>query len=142
MGADLLIDHTADVCEQLNQAGIQQVDMVLSTAGTAHNLPWIGALLRPFGHLSAIDLATPVDLAPLIRKSISLHTEMVFSRMGGAADPGSQGRILEAIGEYVLSGQVRPIVTTRLAGLTVDSMKTAHALLEGHRTIGKIVIES
>jgi zinc-binding alcohol dehydrogenase family protein len=141
MGADLVIDHTADVSEQLNRVGIQQVDMVLSTAGTVNNLPWIGALLRPFGHLSAIDLATPLDLAPLTQKSVSLHTEMVFSRIGGGADPGSQGRILEAIGEYVRSGQMRPIVTTQLVGLTVDNMKTAHTLLESHRTIGKIVIE-
>jgi hypothetical protein len=35
---------------------------------------------------------------------------------------------------------VRPIVTTKLAGLTVHNMKTAHTLLESHRTIGKIVI--
>lgn len=142
MGADLVVDHTADVCEQLGQAGIQQVDMVLSAAGTVNNLAWIGALLRPFGHLSAVDLATPLDLASLIQKSISLHTEMVFSRISSGIDPSSQGRILEAVSEYVLDGQVRPIVTTKLAGLTVHNMKTAHTLLESHRTIGKIVIET
>lgn len=142
MGADLVIDHTADVGEQLGQAGIQQVDMVLSTAGTSDNLPWIGALLRPFGHLSTIDLGAPLDLAPLVQNSVSLHTEMVFSQISGGADPSSQGRILEAISEYVLSGQVRPIVTTQLAGLTMHNMKTAHTLLESHRTIGKIVIET
>lgn len=142
MGADMVVDHTADVCEQLAQAGIHQVDMVLSTAGTVTNLAWIGAVLRPFGHLSTIDLGAPLDLAPLIQKSVSLHTEMVFSRMSGSADPSSQGRILQTIGEYVVSGQVRPIVTTRLHGLTVQNMKTAHELLESHRTIGKIVIET
>ncbi|WP_199254667.1 zinc-binding alcohol dehydrogenase family protein [Mycolicibacterium mengxianglii] len=142
MGADLVIDHAADVREQLGQAGIQEVDMVLSTAGTSDNLPWIGELLRPFGHLSTIDLGDPLDLAPLSQKSVSLHTEMVFSQVSGGVDPGSQGRILEAVSEYVLSGQVRPIVTTQLAGLTVDNMKTAHTWLESHRTIGKIVIET
>lgn len=140
MGADLVIDHTAHVSEQLSQVGIEQVDMVLSTTGTVDNLPWIGALLRPFGHLSAIDLATPLDVTPLTQRSVSLHTEMVFSRVG--ADPGSQGRILEAVGEYVSAGRVRPIVTTRLAGLTVDNVRTAHRSLESHRTIGKIVIET
>ena len=142
MGADLVVDHTADVCEQLNQAGIHQVDMVLSTAATATNLAWIGALLRPFGHLSAIDLNAPIDLAPLIQKSVSLHTEMVFSQISGGTDPSNQGRILQIISEYVLSGQVRPIVTTRLTGLTVHNMKIAHSLLESHHTSGKIVIET
>jgi NADPH:quinone reductase-like Zn-dependent oxidoreductase len=47
MGADLVIDHTADVCGQLGQNGIQRVDMVLSTAETSDHLPWIGALPRP-----------------------------------------------------------------------------------------------
>ncbi|MET0456988.1 MAG: zinc-binding alcohol dehydrogenase family protein [Mycobacterium sp.] len=142
MGADLVVDHRADVRRQLGQAGIDQVDMVLSTAGTADNLAWIGALLRPFGHLSAVDLAAPLDLGPLTQKSVSLHTEMVFSQISGGADPSSQGRILETICEYVLSGQMRPIVTTQLTGLTVPNMKTAHTLLERHRTIGKIVIET
>jgi NADPH:quinone reductase-like Zn-dependent oxidoreductase len=67
---------------------------------------------------------------------------MVFSQISGGADPSSQGRILEAVSEYVRSGQVLPIVTTQLAGLTVHNMKNAHALLESHRTIGKIVIET
>lgn len=142
MGADLVVDHTADVCEQLGQAGIHQVDMVLSTAATATNLAWIGALLRPFGHLSAVDLSAPLDLAPLIQKSVSLHTETVFSQIGGNTDPSSQGRILETVSKYVLTGQVRPIVTTRLAGLTTHNMKIAHRLLESHHTMGKIVIET
>jgi len=142
MGADLVVDHSADVCKQLGQAGIHQVDMVLSTAGTVKNLDWISALLRPFGHLSTIDLGAPLDLAPLIQKSVSLHTEMVFSQTSSGTDPSSQGRILQNVSEYVLSGQVRPIVTTQLAGLSVHNMKIAHTLLESHRTIGKIVIET
>lgn len=142
MGADLVVDHTADVAEQLGQAGIHQVDMVLSTAGTVANLAWIGALVRPFGHLSTIDLGAPLNLAPLIQKSVSLHTEMVFSHISCGTDPSSQGRILQTISEYILNGQVRPIVTTQLAGLTVHNMKIAHTLIESHRSIGKIVIET
>lgn len=141
MGADLIVDHTADVQRQLEHAGVRHVDMVLSTAGTANNLPWIGALLRPFGHLSAVDLAAPLDLSPLVQKSVSLHTEMVFSQLSGGADAGVQGRVLDVVGDLVASGKLRPIVTTTLTGLTVESMKTAHALLESRRTIGKIVID-
>jgi zinc-binding alcohol dehydrogenase family protein len=141
MGADLVVDHTADVPEQLERAGIRSVDMVLSTAGTTKNLPWIGKVLRPFGHLSTIDLGVALDLAPLTQKSVSLHTEMVFSHISGGGDPSGQGRILEIVSEYVLNGQVRPIVTTRLTGLTVHNMKTAHTLLESRRTIGKTVIQ-
>jgi NADPH:quinone reductase-like Zn-dependent oxidoreductase len=141
MGADLVIDHTADLGDQLRQAGIEYVDMVLSTAATANNLAQIAAVLRPFGHVSTIDIGTPLDLAPLVQKSASLHTEMVFSQLASGADPTSQGQILKTVSDYAGSGQVRPIVTTLLDGLTADNMKTAHTMLESHRTIGKIVIE-
>jgi zinc-binding alcohol dehydrogenase family protein len=141
MGADLVVDHTADMGGQLRQAGIAHVDMVLSTAATAHNLTQIAALLRPFGHVSTVDVGAPLDLAPLVAKSASLHTEMVFSQVVSGTDPSSQGCILGNVVEHVGSDQLRPIVTTTLTGLTADTMKTAHTMLESRRTIGKIVIE-
>lgn len=140
MGADLVVDHSRDVADQLSTAGIDQVNMVLSTAGTAENLRWIAELLRPFGHLSAVDIAPPFDASPIVSKSISLHTEMVFARVGGNFDPGSQGKILAEIADRVASGGLRTIVTKRLDGLTARNMKTAHELLESRRTTGKIVI--
>lgn len=140
MGADLVVDHSRDVIAQLGAAGIDQVDMVLSTAGTAGNVSWIARLLRPFGHLSAVDIAPPFDASPIVSKSISMHTEMVFAKVISGFNPASQGKVLAEIADRVVSGGLRPIVTTRLDGLTARNMKTAHALLESRRTIGKIVI--
>ena len=140
MGADLVVDHRQDVIAQLNNAGIHQVDMVFSTAGTAENLSWIAELLRPFGHLSAIDIAPPFDVGPLVSKSASLHTEMVFAKIIRGFNLSSQGKVLAEIADHVESGRLRPIVTTRLDGLTAQNMKTAHELLESKRTIGKIVV--
>lgn len=140
MGADLVVDHSQDVAAQLHAAGIDQVDMVFSTAGTAGNLSWIAKLLRPFGHLSAVDIAPPFDASPIVSKSISLHTEMVFAKVISGFDLASQSEILAEIADRVASGGLRPIVSTRLDGLTAQNMKTAHEQLESRRTIGKIVI--
>ncbi|MGK6316949.1 zinc-binding dehydrogenase [Neorhizobium sp. DT-125] len=140
IGADLIVDHSWDVIAQLGTAGIDQVDMVFSTAGTAGSLSWIATLLRPFGHLSAVDLAPPFDAGPLISKSISLYTEMVFAKVISGFNLASQGEILAEIADRVASGGLRPIVTTGLDGLTAANMKTSHELLESRRTIGKIVI--
>ena len=140
MGADLVVDHTADVVEQLGDAGIDRVDMVFSTAGTAANTGWIAQLLRPYGHVSTVDLTEPFDPGPLVAKSVSIHTEMVFSKITGGGDAGSQGKILRELANDVVAGRLRPIVTTTLAGLSVDTMRTAHELIESGRTIGKIVI--
>lgn len=140
MGADLVVNHRQDVTAQLEAAGIEQVDMVFSTAETAGNLNWIVKLLRPFGHLSAVDIAPPFDASPIISKSISLHTEMVFARVINGFDPESQSAVLAEIAERAVSGELRTIVSTRLDGLTTQTMRTAHERLESRRTIGKIVI--
>ncbi|WP_305788289.1 alcohol dehydrogenase catalytic domain-containing protein [Symbioplanes lichenis] len=140
MGADLVVDHTGDVPAQLRAAGVDRVDLVLSTAGTAGNLGWIAEILRPFGHLAAVDLAGPLDLGPLTAKSVSLHTETVFSRILAGGDVASQGRILAELAADAVAGRLRPVATTVLDGLNADTMRAAHELAETRRTIGKTVI--
>jgi len=140
IGADLVVDHSQNVTAQLDAAGIDHVDMVFSTAGTAEKLGWIAKLLRPFGHLAAVDIAPPFDASPIVSKSISLHTEMVFAKVISGFDLASQSKILAEIAERVVSGGLRPIVSARLDGLTSRNMKAAHEQLESRRTIGKIVI--
>ena len=140
MGADLVIDHARDIEDQLASAHIPQIDMVLSTAKTADNLGWIANLLRPFGHLSVVDLSLSIDANALMLKSASLHMEMVFSKILNGGDFKSQGRILEDVAALVVAGRVRAIANTRLDGLTGETMRAAHALVETARTIGKVVI--
>ena len=140
MGADLVLDHSRDVVEQLGSAGIPYIDLVLSTAKTAEKVGWIAKVLRPFGHLSVVDSGAPLDVSPLVMKAASLHTELVFSRIMNGSAPEKQGAILEAVSGLVGEGRLHPIVTTRLDGLSAETMKVAHGLLETGRTIGKVVI--
>ena len=70
----------------------------------------------------------------------ALHTEMVFSKVLHGYDVESQGRTLEAVAALVPEGRIRPISTTQLTGLTPETMRAAHDLLESGRTIGKVVI--
>jgi NADPH2:quinone reductase len=140
MGADWVVDHGKDVVAQLKAFGIDQIDMVLSTAGTADHLDWIAKVLRPFGHLAATDIAPPFDISPVVAKSVSVHTEMVFAKVITGFDAESQGRALAEIAERAISGGVQPTVTTLLDGLTAENMRTAHEQFETRRTIGKIVI--
>jgi zinc-binding alcohol dehydrogenase family protein len=140
MGANLVIDHTKDIEGQLASAGIQYVDMVLSMAKTAEHLGWITKVLRPFGHLSVVDFSSSLDANALMLKSLSLHLEMVFSRILHGSDVHRQGSILEEIAARVAEGRIRPITTTQLKGLSIDAMRAAHQLVEITRTIGKVVI--
>ena len=74
-------------------------DMVLSTAASTDHLSWIPKVLRPFGHLSIVDGIPALDVGTLAGKSLSLHTEMVFSRIVHGALPEAQGRTLESARE-------------------------------------------
>jgi NADPH:quinone reductase len=140
MGADLVLDHTGDITAQLAAAGIPHVDMVLSTAASTDHLSWLPRILRPFGHLSIVDGVAALDASALAAKSLSLHMEMVFSRIIAGAAPETQGQTLQIVAELVAAGRLRPITTRRLDGLTAKTMRTAHELVESARTIGKIVI--
>jgi NADPH:quinone reductase len=140
MGADLVIDHTKDIEEQLASAGIQHVDMVLSTAKTSEHLSWITKVLRPFGHLSVVDFSPSLDANALMLNSLSLHLEMVFTRILRGTEVHRQGSILEEIADLIVAARIRPITTTRLNGLSIDAMRAAHQLIERTRTIGKVVI--
>lgn len=133
-GADPVVDHTADVIGQRGDAGIDRIDMVLSTAGTAGNAGWMGEILRPYGHVSAIDLAGPFNADPLVRKSVSIHPEMVSSKITGGGDVAGQGTILTELMADVAADRLRPLVTTTLDGLTADTMRRAHELVESGRT--------
>ena len=140
MGADLVLDHAGDIAEQLSSADIPHLDMVLSTARTADQIEWIAKVLRPFGHLCLVDASGSLDLSPLMMKSASVHTELVFARIMYGGAPDKQGSILEVVAALVAEGRMQPIATTRLNGLRADTMKTAHELVETRRTIGKVVI--
>jgi NADPH:quinone reductase-like Zn-dependent oxidoreductase len=115
---------------------------VLSTAKTAEQIGWIARVLRPFGHLSVVDAGASLDVSPLMMKAASIHLEMVFSRIMNSSTPEKQGNILETIASLVDQDRVVPIATTRLKGLSAETMKTAHELVESRRTIGKVVIET
>lgn len=139
MGADIVLDHHGDVPAQLAAIDVPSVDMIVSTARTTENLGWIVRVLRPFGHLAVVD-GTGLDASPLVGKSISLHTELVFSRVVNDAAPQRQAAILDTVTGHLVEGRVRPIATTHLQGLTAQTMRAAHETAERGRTTGKIVI--
>lgn len=143
MGADHVVDHFGDVPTQLAAVAIKEVDFVLSLAGTAQNFGWIADVVRPYGHIAFTDVVPALDishLGPLGLKAPSLHVEMMFSRILTGSHPERQGQFLEKLAACIVEGDVKPIVGKQVNGLTVESIKTAHELLEQQRTVGKIVI--
>lgn len=90
--------------------------------------------------MKALAYATPFDASPLVSKSASINTEMVFRKIMRNGDPSSHGSILTDIASQVVAGRLHPIVSTRLDGLTAQNMRAAHEQVATKHTIGKIVI--
>jgi NADPH:quinone reductase-like Zn-dependent oxidoreductase len=57
------------------------------------------------------------------------------------ADRGRQGEILERLAELVEAGELGTTLTTHLCPISPGNLAQAHALLEGGRTLGKIVLQ-
>lgn len=85
--------------------------------------------------------ARPLELTLLKPKSISLHWEFMFTRSRyQTADMGEQGRLLNEVAQLVDTGRFQATMRTHLGRITAANLKTAHALVEGGRTTGKIVL--
>ena len=141
MGADLVIDHSADVAAQLSAVGIADVDFVMSTHATEQNLNWLVNVIRPYGHLAAIDIGRPFDVSPITARSLTFHSEMVFTKVLSNYEVESISRILQTTAALVEAEKLRPITGTVLHGLKSETMKKAHELVGDGKAIGKIVIE-
>src|SRR6266850_955793 len=84
----------------------------------------------------------PVDLAPLMQKSVTFAWELMFTRpMFQTADMLAQHQILDETATLVEAGTLKTTATTRLSPINAANLKKAHALLEGGHVVGKIVLE-
>ena len=141
MGADLVIDHSNDLREELKRAGIAEVDTVFGTTQSQRYLAILPELLRPFGRFVLIDDPGVVDIAPFKRKSITVSWELMFTKSLFGYRPESQGQILDEVARLVDAGCVQATTGEVLTGLSADNLRRAHTAMEAFTAIGKIVID-
>ena len=140
LGADLIIDHHKDIKAQLNAAGINEVDHIFAVNGLSKAMGWIPQVIRPYGYLSIVE-QDAIDLRELQSKSVTIFLETVFTNMLFDYQRETQSLILAEMAELLKTNKIKTTLTRTLHGLNVESLKTAHELLEGGSVIGKIVIE-
>lgn len=142
LGADAVVDHHGDLRAQVREAAPDGLDAVI-TAHSAGQVPLYADLLRPFGSVVAIDDPGTLDVVPLKAKSIAWHWELMFTRpVQQTPDLVEQHHLLDRVASLVDDGRLRTTATTRLSGLTPETLREAHRLVESGRTIGKVVIEA
>ena len=143
LGADEVVDHTKDLAPQLAALGRPEVDYILCCNSTDHHFPGFAAIVAPQGKIcSIVNTTRPVDLAPLMQKSVTFAWELMFTRpMFQTADMIVQHQILDEAAGLLESGTLRTTAATRLSPINAANLKKAHALLEDGHVVGKIVLE-
>jgi zinc-binding alcohol dehydrogenase family protein len=141
MGAHHVIDHRRPIDEALHEIGFDAVSYVASLTATAEHLPALVKAIAPQGKLALIDDPAVLDIVPLKRKSVSVHWEFMFTRsMFATADKAEQGRLLNEVADLVDAGVLRTTLKEQTGPITAESLRTAHALVESGKAIGKNVI--
>ncbi len=141
MGAHHVIDHTKPLADQINGLAVPPVRYIASLTATARTFGALVEVLAPQGTVGVIDDPASLDVVPLKRKSASLHWEFMFARsMWRTPDMGEQGKILDRIAEMVDRGELRSTQTRTFSPINARNLKTAHALAESGKAIGKVTL--
>lgn len=142
-GAHQVIDHTRELAPQLRDAGVPLVDFVLCANTTGRHFASLAACMQAQGKIcSIVDGPGEADLLSLKAKSITFCWEAMFTRaLFQTPDMIAQHQLLEQAAALVDRGLLHSTLTRNLGCIDASNLRQAHALIEGGRTIGKIVLE-
>ena len=143
LGATAIADHAGDLVASVRALGHQQVDYVLLLNDAQRNFAPAAELLAPQGGIcSVLRVDGLLDVAPLMGKSCSLSWEFMFTRPARAtADMIEQHYLLNEVARLVDQGVIRTTVSQVLAPINAANLRQAHAMVEGGRSIGKVVLK-
>jgi len=142
LGADLVIDHSRPLSEELKRVGHPQVTHVASLTQTDQHLEQLVEALAPQGKLALIDDPKSLDVTLLKRKSLSLHWEFMYTRsLYETADMQAQHDLLNRVADLIDAGTLKTTVGEHFGAINASNLRRAHALLESSKAKGKIVLE-
>lgn len=141
MGAHEVVDHR-DLVADSRKNGREFVDYIAQYNGLDIHWDAMCELIAPQGRISSIaETPDKLDLCALQGKSVGFMWELMFTRsMFGTEDMAQQGKILARVAALVDDGIVQTTETQVLHGLSVDTLKEAHKIVETGSMIGKLVI--
>ena len=98
-------------------------------------------IVKPFGHITAIDEPEGLDLVALKTKSIAWHWELMFTRsMFETPDMIEHQRLLAATADLVDNGTLRTTVTKTIEDFSAAGLRQANREVKAGRMTGKIVV--
>jgi zinc-binding alcohol dehydrogenase family protein len=142
LGAHHVIDHTKPMAPQLEAIGHRFVDYVFGVNASDKHYDTMVEVVAPQGKLGMIDDPGMFDANKFRAKSVSLHWESMFTRSSfQTPDMEAQHRLLNEVAKLVDNGAIRTTLAQTLGAINAANLKQAHALIEGGRVRGKLVLE-
>lgn len=142
LGAHHVVDHGGDIAAQMRALGLKGAQYVFSTNTNARNWAQIVEAVAPQGKVLLIESTAQIDARDVMRKSVSIHWELMFTRpLFATPDMAEQHRLLNEVATLVEADRLRGTVTRNLGTINAENLLEAHALLEEGRMIGKVVLE-
>lgn len=142
LGAHHVVDHTGDIAAQMKALGVNGARYVFSTNTSARNWTQIVESVAPQGKVLLIESTAQVDARDVMRKSVSIHWELMFTRpMFGTPDMIEQHRLLNEVAALLDAGRLRGTMTKNLGTINAANLRAGHAMVEAGRMIGKVVLE-
>ena len=142
LGVDHIINHYLDIPEQVNELGISGYDYILCLNDTDEHWQSMASVIAPQGKIcSIVETAGDVDLGALKSKSATFVWEFMFTRsMYETDDMIEQHNLLNHVSELIDKGIIKTTVNDVLEPINAKNLKSAHAIIEGRHSIGKIVL--
>jgi zinc-binding alcohol dehydrogenase family protein len=141
LGAHHVVDHSQPLAAEVAALGLGAPAFVFSTNDSAGHLKQIAELIAPQGRFALIDDPVGLDIAPLKRKSVSIHWEFMFTRaVFGTPDIAEQGALLDKVSRLVDEGALKTTLAERFGAIDAANLRRAHARIESGRAKGKIAL--
>jgi zinc-binding alcohol dehydrogenase family protein len=139
LGAAAVVDHR-NLATSMAAVAPEGANYLFSSHSRG-NIDAFAEVLRPFGHITAIDEPEGLDLLPLKQKSITWHWELMFTRsMFQTPDMIEQKHLLEYVAALVDKEKVRTTMTTAIGEFSAAGFREAHRLVETGHVNGKVVV--
>lgn len=142
LGAHHVIDHSRPMKEQIAALKVPPVVLIAALTNTETHFPALADIIAPQGKLGLIDDPASLNVNLLKGKAASLHWESMFTRSSfQTADMIAQHSLLDDVASLIDNGVLRTTLDKVLGKISAANLKQAHALLEGGRSTGKLVLE-
>nr|XP_021192953.2 zinc-type alcohol dehydrogenase-like protein SERP1785 [Helicoverpa armigera] len=142
-GADVVLNHTQDLVPQLEANGLGAgVDFILVNYDPVPYWDTLMKVIKPQGRICLIvDSSAPVDIRTLKDKSLTLVSEMMFTRVKyDTEDKVRQYEIFKTVSKWMEEGKLKCTLTKTMGPINAANLKEAHKLIESKKMIGKLVL--